>query len=122
MKSKRKKLVSKLDKIFSEYIRKRDNNKCAVCGTNQKPTCGHLFSRVNYSTRWDEENSYCQCAGCNLRHEMNFEPFRRIVEARLGKEKYDELYHRHIAIRKYKDYELEELIEIYKNKLKDYKL
>lgn len=110
----RKSLVIKLDKLFSLYIRNRDNNTCVVCGSTERPTCGHLFSRINYSTRWDEENCYCQCVGCNLRHEMSFEPFRRIVEARLGRIKYDALFQRHIKIRKFPDWELMDLIEKYK--------
>lgn len=95
----------------------RDNNRCAVCGTHENPTCGHLFSRVNYSTRWDEDNSWCQCAGCNLRHEMEFEPFRRVVEARIGKERYNSLWERHNQINKYKDFDLMELIDLFKAKI-----
>ena len=115
----RKSLIRKLDQVFSLYIRTRDNNRCVQCGSFDNPTCGHLFSRVNYSTRWDEENAYCQCSGDNLRHEMEFEPFRRIVEARLGKEGYDALYQRHISIKKFKDYDLMEMIDLYKNKLQE---
>jgi hypothetical protein len=31
--------------------------------------CGHLFSRVAYSTRWDERDLYCLCSYCNIRME-----------------------------------------------------
>lgn len=108
----RKKLVNKLDKLFSLWIRKRDG-KCVQCGSTQNLTCGHLFSRVNYSTRWDEENCACQCMGCNLRHEMEFEPFRRVMEASLGHDKYESVWKRHVQIKKFKNFELQELIEKY---------
>lgn len=110
----RKKLVSKLDKIFSEYIRNRDGI-CVQCGSINNLTCGHLFSRINYSTRWDEENCWCQCCGCNLRHEHEFEPFRRFVEGKIGRDKYDLLYQRHIQISKIRDYQLEEKIKYYQS-------
>ena len=28
--------------------------------------CGHLFSRIAYSTRWDEANLYCLCTKANM--------------------------------------------------------
>ena len=31
---------------------------------------GHYISRGVYSTRWDEENVNCQCAGCNLKQSL----------------------------------------------------
>jgi 5-methylcytosine-specific restriction endonuclease McrA len=109
----RKRLVKKLDKVFGDWIKKRDGHKCVQCGTTSSITCGHLFSRANYSTRWDEENCYAQCMSENLRHEYEFEPFRRVVEARLGKEKYDALWLRHSTVKKFKNWELEELINKY---------
>ena len=74
MKNKRKTLVKKLDKVFSEYIRKRtaDHNgnvECFTCGKIdhwKKMQCGHFQSRKHYSTRWDENNCQVQCVGCNM--------------------------------------------------------
>ncbi len=113
-KKSRKNLVKELDRVFSIWIRNRDGNRCIQCGSRERLTNGHLFSRVNYSTRWDEDNCFCQCMSDNYRHEMEFEPFRRIVEARIGKERYDALWQRHNQIRKFKDYEIQELINKYK--------
>lgn len=111
----RKSLVKELDRVFSIFIRNRDGNRCVQCGSMEKLTNGHLFSRVNHSTRWDELNCACQCSGCNMRHEYEFEPFRRIMEARIGKKKYNDLWFRHNQTKIFKDYELEEKIEHYKN-------
>lgn len=73
-KSDRKKIVAKLDQLVSEIVRKRDG-KCVICGTTERLQAGHLFSRVAYSIRWDLNNVFAQCSGCNLRHEHDSFPF-----------------------------------------------
>ena len=72
-KSTRKKLVDKLDKVFSIYIRRRyaDNDvaECFTCGKQdhwKKLQNGHFQSRKHYSTRWNEQNCQVQCSGCNV--------------------------------------------------------
>lgn len=72
-KTKRKKLIEKLDKIFSVYIRRRkavnDISECFTCGKQdhwKKLQNGHFQSRKHYSTRWHELNCQVQCAGCNV--------------------------------------------------------
>jgi len=81
-KSTRKKLIEKLDKVFSIYIRRRyakdDIAECFTCGKQdhwKKLQCGHFQSRKNYATRFgtlDEDNlkvelnCQVQCAGCNV--------------------------------------------------------
>ena len=69
----RKQVVKKLDKIFSEYIRRRfsenEISECFTCNKKdhwKKLQCGHFQSRKHYSTRWDEINCQTQCAGCNV--------------------------------------------------------
>lgn len=66
-------VVKLLDKVFSEYIRRRyaKNNitECFTCGKQdhwKKLQCGHFQSRKHYSTRWDEVNCQVQCSGCNV--------------------------------------------------------
>lgn len=69
-----RRLIKKLDQVFSEYIRVRDSDwrgiaTCISCG-KQHPWkeihAGHYISRVCYPTRWNEYNVNAQCAGCNL--------------------------------------------------------
>ena len=105
----RKGLVRKLDKAFSEYIRKRDKY-CVVCGTRENLTCGHLFSRIAYSTRWDEGNAFGQCAGCNLRHEHDAYPFTKWFISKFSQDHWDDLHHKYSTIRKFTNHELEALI------------
>jgi hypothetical protein len=124
MKTERKKLIAKLDKIFSEYIRERDDYICITCGVTRNThviQCGHLFSRQCHSTRWDELNAYAQCAGCNYRHEFDFEPFRRAWIAKHSQDEYDKLYAKFSGHTKFTNTELEILCCEYKKKLKKLK-
>lgn len=111
----RRGLVKKLDTLFSLFIRARDGH-CVTCVTPSGiRTNGHLWSRVAYSTRWDEENAHEQCWGCNLRHEHDPYPLSEYVRNKLGQEKYDALHLRYATPKKFKDYDLLDLIEHYKN-------
>ncbi len=72
MKTKKKPdLKAKLDKVFSEYIRKRDTRngvfKCISCGRilpYEQADCGHYINRKHMSTRFDEMNCNAQCRSC----------------------------------------------------------
>lgn len=55
-----------LDRLFSEYIRLRANNKCERCGAYSKRLqCSHYFGRARKSVRYDEENAVALCFGCH---------------------------------------------------------
>lgn len=69
----RKTLITKLDKVFSEYIRRKDAKNdiatCVTCGKKdhwKKLQNGHFMSRKHYATRWDEDNVGVQCSACNV--------------------------------------------------------
>ncbi len=113
----RKKLVKKLDKVFSEYIRARDR-KCICCGSTDNLQCGHLLSRVAYSTRWDEDNAHAQCRSCNLVHEYNPHIYIKAYIRIHGIDKYYELISKYSKTVKISNSELETMIEYYSNKLK----
>jgi len=62
-------LKNKLDKIFSEYIRRRDVDehtgfgKCIDCGRETpfaEGDAGHFVGLRQLSTRWDEDNVHFQ--------------------------------------------------------------
>ena len=64
-------LKKKLDKVHSEFIRMAEANVCYCCGSTDRPTCGHLFSRRSMETRWDitkDGNCHVQCWSCNFKH------------------------------------------------------
>ena len=130
----RKTTVRKLDKLVSQIVIARDG-KCIVCSTTQNLTCGHLFSRVAYSTRWDLDNCYAQCLSCNLKHEYDPYPMTEAVKRLLWERyngsrvigndlvvvdnKVDDLHRKYVTPHKYKNFELEHLVEVFEKKLKE---
>jgi hypothetical protein len=124
VKSERKKLVAKLDAVFSEYIRARDGYRCITCGVQGRERdglmqCGHLFTRASYSTRWDELNCFCQCRGCNLSHEYDPAPFTIRFIHKYGQEAYERLYAKSKSTLKLTDADMEILIGLYRHKKAD---
>lgn len=114
----RKKIVKKLDMVFSLFVRKRDG-RCVTC-TNLKRlplTNGHLFSRVAFSTRWDELNCHCQCTGCNLYHEHDSGRFTTWFLRKFGQEKYELLYASYNHTAKYTSQDLMLMIKDYEARL-----
>lgn len=125
-KTERAKIKDKLDYEFSLYIRRRDNFTCVTCGKkgivgDGEMQCGHLFSRVALSTRWDEDNAFCQDRGCNFRHEMDWMPLELYYKEKKGDEAFDRLYRKYNTPKKYNIAELKELLEYYREKNKENK-
>jgi hypothetical protein len=118
----RSKLVKKLDTIFSQYIRlsNADNNGYCTCVTCNKTfhwkeiQAGHFMSRKHYSIRWDERNVKPQCVACNVYRAG--EQYKYSLY--LGKELSDVLYLQSKEIVKFTNYELENMINDYSEKLK----
>ena len=108
--SPRKSLEIQLDKVFSEYIKLRDDYRCCICGTDQRPQCGHLITRSCTRLRWEEKNAACQCSGHNLQHEYRPEIFTNWYIKTHGLAEYNKLY-RLSQIQNFK-WSVEELQEI----------
>lgn len=58
-------------KVFSEYIKLRDNHKCFTCGRiceGQGCHAGHFVPKSvgGLILYFDEENVHCQCYNCNI--------------------------------------------------------
>ena len=123
----RKGLVKKLDKIFSEYIRRRyaknDIVECVTCGINKhykEIDAGHFMSRKHYSTRWHPTNVQVQCKNCNgFRAGENY-LFGKYLDSVFGIGTADELVALSRQIKKYTDKDLEELIFHYKNLVNEF--
>lgn len=120
-KTPRQKIIQKLDRAVSVFIRERDG-ACVQCGSVENLTNGHIFSRRNYSTRWDvsdDGNCHCQCWSCNYYHGQDDKwKYYNWYIGRFGQEKFDELYARHKTTAKFKTFELEELLIAIKTKQK----
>ena len=126
MKTKKKPdLKAKLDKVFCEYIRKRDTRngvfKCISCGRilpYEQADCGHYINRKHMSTRFDEMNCNAQCISCNRFDEGNIQGYRRGLVALYGEQQVTLLEAKKHNFRKYSDFEYEVLIKHYKEEIK----
>jgi 5-methylcytosine-specific restriction endonuclease McrA len=116
----RKTIITKLDNIFSQYIRlrysKNEISECVTCGKQdhwKKQQAGHFVSRKHYATRWDEDNVQVQCSGCNVfRYGEQY-----LFSKYLGVDLSEELLIKSRKIQKFTDNELLEMIELYTEKV-----
>ena len=120
-KSPRRKLVSDLDKIFSLYIRARDNRDRGHCFFCEKPIEHnfHFITRAKYATRWDEVNCIGSCAGCNYAMEWNPHPYIQWFIRHFSLDTYEALILKSNQIAKLSSEELAEMVERYRGKLKE---
>jgi len=121
------KLKKKLDKVFSEYIRRRNANNlglvnCFTCGVKKhwkNQQAGHFQSRSHHSTRWDEVNVQVQCVKCNMFRQGEQYKFGLYLDERYGKGTAKELENRAKTIVKINRVDYEEAITRYKQKIKE---
>jgi len=121
----RKNLIVALDRVFSKYIRTkylRDNFvECVTCNRKypiNKIQAGHFMSRKHYSTRWSEDNVFPQCYGCNVMQQGQQYLFSKFIDEKYGEGYSDVLLYRSRETVKFSDFEIEEMIEDYTNRLK----
>ena len=121
------KLLKKLQKVFNEYIRLRDSEKpCISCGNYfERKDAGHYFATSGYSgLRFDEDNVHGECAGCNRFNDSHLIGYGIKLKAKIGNADYKALLLKAEAYKrdgiKWNRNELEEQIEYYKQKIKDY--
>jgi hypothetical protein len=116
----RKTIITKLDIIFSQYIRlrysKNEISECVTCGKQdhwKKLQAGHFVSRKHYATRWDEDNVQVQCSVCNVfRYGEQY-----LFSKYLGVDLSEGLLIKSREIQKFTDNELLEMIELYTEKV-----
>jgi len=121
------KLKQKLDKLFSEYIRRRNADhlgrvKCFTCGVEKhwkEQQAGHFQSRSHHSTRWDEVNVQVQCVKCNMYRQGEQYKFGLYLDDRFGDGTAEELENRAKTIVKLNRVDYEEAIERYKQKIRE---
>lgn len=115
-------LKRKLDKIFSEYIRRRDEGQCFTCPTQRdwkEMQNGHFVSRSANSLRYDERNCNCQCPADNIFKHGNMPAYAVALQKKYGPNILKELLARGKEIKQFTRAELEALIEKYQQKVKD---
>lgn len=118
----RSQLVKELDKVFSEYVRRKDadlngNVSCFTCGKVshwKDMQCGHFQSRKHYATRWDEQNCQIQCSGCNIFRSGEQFKFGKSLDITYGDGTAESLERMARFTVKFSNVELAEKIEYYK--------
>ena len=127
MSSKTQKLKVKLDRVFSQYIRLRDMIpgttlfKCISCGMVKpisQADCGHYINRKHSATRFSELNCNAQCRSCNRFDEGNMSGYRHGLVHKIGENSVLLLESQKNDIRKYSDFEYEDLIKHYQGEIK----
>lgn len=121
------KLRAALDKVYSEYIRRKDAdiNGMIQCYTSgkwfhfSKLHCGHFISRRHLSTRWCEKNTKPQSIAENLFNQGNGPVFAQKLIEEYGPGILEELEIKKNNPCKMGRFEYEILIKEYKQKLKD---
>lgn len=119
------KLKAKLDKLFSEWIRRRNAGhdgivSCFTCGVKKhwkQMHAGHFMSRRHHTTRWDEINVQVQCPKCNLFNQGEQYKFGLYLDQRFGEGTAEELEQRSKVITKINRIDYEEAITNIKNKI-----
>ncbi len=108
--------------VFNKYIRLRDHGlNCISCDKPaKKENCGHYYSQGGHSNvRFDEDNCHLQCEHCNTYLSGNLLNYHIGIERRIGAEKLIELQGRAHLEKRWGKEELSELIQNYKQKIKD---
>ena len=120
-------LKKKLDTIFSKYIRLKDANAlgfvdCYTCGVTKQwqkdgMQAGHFMSRKHTITRWDERNVKPQCYTCNCHYYGRQYEFGLALNKEYGEGTSEELLITSKQTQKNNTNDLQDLIELYTNKL-----
>lgn len=113
----RSQLVKKLDKVFSEFIRLRDDGKgCVTCGDiktwREMQNC-HFYSRGRQNTRWDETNCHSGCYRCNVLLKGNYIPYTIFMIDTYGREHVENLEKLSKSTNKITTVKLKEMLEYY---------
>lgn len=115
----KKSYKAKLDKLFSEFIRLRDNGKgCYTCGvkrTWKQLQCGHFIPRQYLALRYDEVNCHSQCYACNMLYNGQPSVFALNLIRDYGEGIIAELEKKRQALTK--DFPYEKKIEEYREKV-----
>lgn len=125
----KKSLEKSLDKLFSLYIRLRDTDengyfKCPTCGRIlpwEKADCSHYWSRKHKSTRWNEDNCVAECSYCNRFDSSHLDGLGRFLKKKLGEQRFEMLHWLHNQPKKYSEFELAELVKMYRKKIVELK-
>lgn len=116
----------KLDAVFSLYIRHKYSIdgycRCYTCGTPipiAQAQNGHCLGRSNRGVRFNENDCRPQCLPCNYFNKDMDAVFKMKLIREIGAEEYGKLTQLSFGITQMPEYEAKEMIELYKQKLKE---
>lgn len=118
-------LIRKADDVFSKYIRKYYSISgycyCFICSKRlriSEAQTGHFIDRDQMPTRYDQLNCHPVCRYCNCVDPDHREKYVWMMIQVYGPDVVEDLRTRSRGLSKFMPYELKELIETYKEKLK----
>jgi hypothetical protein len=119
--------IDKLDSVFSRYKRLSalmgsGYIRCVTCGgffSFRQIDCGHYVGRACMSLRYEDKNTGCQCHSCNRFSEGVKDQFAIYLQRMYGPSILEWLNAKKNELKFYSHAELEELIVIYKAKVKE---
>ncbi|MDA8959085.1 recombination protein NinG [Akkermansiaceae bacterium] len=122
----RKKLIARLDKVFSQYVRSKNADhrgmvECFTCGQWKHwktVDAGHFQSRAKFSTRWDLNNVKPQCKSCNGFRSGEQWKFARHLDSLYGEGTAIEIEQLSNTTKKWSSEELEAMIDVYNRRLR----
>lgn len=125
MASENQKLKIKFWKVFSEYIRRRDQGICISCGKvdDWKNTdAGHYIPKTaGLSIYFSEQNVNAQCTGCNRFRHGNQAQYALALRRKYGEQILEKLDWERKQSIQINNIEYERLIKLYKQKVKELK-
>ena len=66
--------ITKLDQVFSEYVRALSGGYCKKCGKyfgEKRLQNAHFFGRIRHTVRWDTRNVVALCGECHYWLDVN---------------------------------------------------
>ena len=114
--------VKKLDRIFSEYIRKKyadewGMSRCYTCDAQKhwkELQNGHYISRAHMAGRWESQNCRPQCVSCNIFKNGNYTEYAARLVRDLGPDELERLNGLKKMVAQFSIEELKNKIEYYK--------
>ena len=88
--------ITKLDKLFSLMVRRRDGWTCTRCGRrypekSQGIHCAHIFSRAKKSVRFYPDNATSWCFTCHIFMDSHTTEKHAWWRARIGEDRWNKL-------------------------------
>lgn len=120
-------LIKEADKVFSIWVRSSRADKygylhCFTCNKRmhwKESEAGHYIKRGHHQARYDERNVWPQCPRCNKWLNGNQDEYALHLVRIYGKEILFELSKLKNTVQKISRSELTQIIEIYKQKVKE---